>query len=413
MYHLDVKRFCASVMLMALAFSQASAQQNKDYSGISRQQTDEFLESDRLKPFSRLDVSLTAGSPGVGIDVAMPVLDNFMQVRAGFAAVPRVEMDMHFTVQVGAKPYATEEEREGTFERMAGYLKTFTGYEVDDDVVMIKKPTYYNGKLILDFFPFRNKKWYVSAGVFYGPSSIAEAYNTTQEMPSLVAVGIYNKFYEQIARSEVITNEDYFLEKSLGEMLGSIDLLKTLGFDIDPDDPTLSTTYLDPAIADMIAPKVRDAFTRIANKGRMGIRLGTFTHDICDADGNVIHKTGEPYFMEPDTYSGMVRAWVKVNRWKPYLGFGYGGPLSKREKYWRLSCDCGVMFWGGTPEIPTHDGIDLARDVENLWGRVGTNVRFIKFFKAFPVIDLRLTRSFSLHKQKHEKEVHSQILRRY
>ena len=117
--------------------------------------------------------------------------------------------------------------------------------------------------------------------------------------------------------------------------------------------------------------------------------------------------------MEPDTYSGMVRAWVKVNRWKPYLGFGYGGLLSKREKHWRLSCDCGVMFWGGTPKIPTHDGVDLARDVEDLWGRVGTNVRFIKFFKAFPVVDLRLTRSFSLTKQHHEEDAHQQLLDNY
>ena len=41
------------------------------------------------------------------------------------------------------------------------------------------------------------------------------------------------------------------------------------------------------------------------------------------------------------------------------------------------------MFWGGTPEVVTHDGTDLAKDVENIGGKVGDYVRFVKSLKVY------------------------------
>ena len=51
-----------------------------------------------------------------------------------------------------------------------------------------------------------------------------------------------------------------------------------------------------------------------------------------------------------------------------------------------------MMFWGGTPKILTHDGTDLANDVDHVRGKVGDYVKIIKAFKVYPVLSLRLTR---------------------
>lgn len=338
-----------------------------------------------MTPFSHWDITASAGSTGIGIDVATP-LCSFLKVRAGFAIMPHIDLGTYYNIQVGSD-YLSEEERDSKFQRLAGYLEEFTGYKVDQKVGMDRYPTYYNGKLVLDVYPFRNKNWYLSAGIFYGNEDIAKAYNRTDEMATLVAVGIYNKLYDQISNSPVLTNPDYFLDNTIADMLSGIPLLKRFGFDIDPDDETLGSIYLDPNTR---GKQIRDAFQRIKDNGRMGIRVGNYTHDIVDADGNVIHKAGDPYMMEPNEYS-MVKGWVKVNKLKPYVGFGYNGPLQKDDDRWRLGFDCGVLFWGGTPRIMTHEGIDMSRDIDNIMGSVRHTVNMIKFFKAFPVADLRLT----------------------
>jgi len=338
-----------------------------------------------MKPFGHFDITVNAGSSGIGFDVGTP-LSNVFSLRAGFTIMPHIDLSSHYHVQVGSD-YLTDEERDSKFQRLAGYLEEFTGYKVDNAVSMERYPTYYNGKLILDVHPFRNKDWYFSAGLFYGNEDVARAYNSTNEMATLVAMGIYNKLYDQISNSQILTNPDYFLDNTVADMISGIPMLKRFGFDVDPDDPTLGSIYLDP---DTRGKQIRDAFQRIKDNGRMGIRVGDYAHDIVDADGNVIHKQGDPYMMEPDE-SSMVKGWVKVNRLKPYLGFGYSGALSKDDDRWRLGFDCGVLFWGGTPRIMTHDGIDMARDLDNIMGSVKNTLDMVKFLKVLPIGDLRLT----------------------
>jgi hypothetical protein len=41
----------------------------------------------------------------------------------------------------------------------------------------------------------------------------------------------------------------------------------------------------------------------------------------------------------------------------------------------------------------THEGIDLAKDVEDIGGKVGSYVKFVKGIKVYPVINLRITRT--------------------
>lgn len=290
-----------------------------------------------------LDVSITLGTTGVGFDLASPIGD-YLQVRAGYAFMPHFHHNMTFGVQVG------EVNDDATFNRLSSLMESFTGYRADNKIEMIGEPTFNNAKFLVDVFPFKNNKhWHFTAGVYWGPSQVAEAYNRTEDMPSLLAVGIYNYLYEKAIIREPLVSIDF---TGNGQ-----------GFYF-PDDPE-------------IKDEIKDAFL---SYGRMGVRVGNHVSD------------GSPYLMEPDENS-MVKAKVKSNALKPYLGFGYGGRLFKNNDSYKVSFDCGAMFWGGTPSILTHDGTDLTKDVRDIGGKVGTYVNLIKKVKVFPVLNVRFTKT--------------------
>ena len=48
--------------------------------------------------FNHLDLGVTIGSTGLGIDIASP-FGNYVQVRTGFEIMPRFEMGMNFDIQ--------------------------------------------------------------------------------------------------------------------------------------------------------------------------------------------------------------------------------------------------------------------------------------------------------------------------
>ena len=293
--------------------------------------------------FKHLDASLTVGTTGLGIDLASP-MGEYTQLRAGFAFMPHINYKMSFDVQVGDNA----EESKSKFQRLSGILKDMTGFTVNNSVGIIGVPTYYNFNMFVDVFPFKNNKhWHFTAGFYLGNSMIAKGYNATEDMASLVAVGIYNTMYEKAIRKEPFVTFTY------------------------NGNPVAFTD--DPEYQDMLYDKFMDY-------GRMGVRIGDYVSD------------GSPYIVEPDENS-MVKAEVKVNTFKPYVGFGYGGRLVKGDDRYKISFDCGAMFWGGTPSILTHDGTDLAKDVKNVRGKVGDYVKFVKDVKFFPVLNVRITRT--------------------
>ena len=293
--------------------------------------------------FQHLDASVTLGTTGIGFDVASP-LGNYVQLRAGLEFMPRFHYNMSFGVEVGDNP----EESTHKFETLSTELEKLTGYTVDSNIDMIGVPTYYNFKFFVDVFPFKeNRHWHFTAGFYLGNTQVAKAYNTTEDMASLMAVGIYNNLYEKAINKESFITVNYN------------------GVPISwPDDPF---------IQDMLKDK-------FSSYGRMGVRVGDFVSD------------DSPYVIEPDENS-MVKAKVTVNSFKPYLGFGYGGRLFKNDDRYNISFDCGAMFWGGTPSIITHDGTDLAKDVKNIRSTVGDYVDLIKGVKVFPVLNVRVTRT--------------------
>ena len=319
--------------------------------------------------FNHLDLSVTTGTTGIGFDVSMPLTDN-VSLRGGYAFMPHVTHTMHFGVEVGDDP----EKSQSKFQRLAGLLEDFTGNKVDDVVDMDGYPTYWNWKLLLDVKPFRNKHWHLTAGVFAGSREVAQAVNTIEDMPSLMAVSIYNNMYYKALNNEPFAN-------------------------VNETDVYLPYQLMD----------------KVVEYGKMSIHIGDYSHDVLYEEdviatekmyigddiiypGDVLHHAGdvkfakgEAYRMIPDEQS-MVRAYAYANRWKPYLGFGYGGRLLKNDDSWQISFDCGAMFWGGKPQIVTHDGTDLVYDVENVRGKVGDYVDIIKKVEVFPVLNVRITK---------------------
>lgn len=329
--------FCVSMPLVL-------AQKALRFSSKETVAAADFKPFDFSQFFNHLDIAATLGTTGIGVDLATP-LGKYVQLRAGFSIVPRFEYNSSFRVQVGDQlDYKYDEHGnrlETKFDKLSGYLKEIVGFEVDDEVEMICKPTYFNYKLLFDVFPFPDKRWHVTAGVFAGPSEVARAYNVTEEMSTLLSVNIWNKIYDKIVNFEPIYNN----------------------------------VYLDPSIEE-----------KFLSNGRMAFHAGDFVKDFEDK-----HKKGEPYMMVPDAKVGTVTAVVKTNRFKPYVGFGFGGAITK-DKLTLLSFDAGVMFWGGTPSVITHEGVDLTHDVENVKGKLGRYVDTAKFFKVFPLLEVRISR---------------------
>ena len=304
--------------------------------------------------FQHLDISLTAGTTGIGFDVASPV-GKYVQLRAGYEFMPRFTKRMAFDLTINGQPARAYDKdgyrQETTFDRMKDFLYEFTGYDVDDHVDMIGKPTINNFKFLVDVFPFQqNKHWHFTAGFYWGPSRFAYAENAIESMQTLCAVGIYNQMYNKAVNGEP--------------------LIKYEGVSLEVPE---------------------ELNKKIQKMGRLGFAVGYFKHDIVDGAGNVIHKAGERYIVEPDD-RGMVTVTAKSNSFKPYLGFGYGGRLAKNRDDWHVSFDCGAMFWGGTPDLYMHDGINLIEDVERVSGQVGTYVDLFKAFKVFPVLSFRISK---------------------
>lgn len=290
-----------------------------------------FVKYDIL---NHLTVGVNVGTTGIGIDIQSPVT-RYLNLRAGVDYMPRFNSSINF----GLQAYKDDGSFSTDLEKMQEFMKTLSGYEVDQEVLVIGQPTMVNFKFMIDYYPWVDKGWHLTAGFYYGGSRVAKAVNSIVEMPSLLAVGIYNKFYDNALN-------DYYI-----------------------DNPIFGNTYLSPEVVMQLREKMEAM-------GRMGIHMGDF-HD------------GKPYMMEPDK-DGLVKANVFVNKFKPYVGVGYNGALPKNNKF-KIGFDLGVMMWGGTPRVVTHDGIDLTRDVVNVRGRVGDYVDLISAFKVYPVLNFKIS----------------------
>jgi hypothetical protein len=268
-----------------------------------------------------------------------------------------------FPVEVGGEPAVIYDEYgnriESRFDRLARNLKELTGYDVDDHVEMNGKMTMNNFKLLVDVFPFQeNKHWHFTAGFYWGPSQFARADNAIDAMTSLLAVGMYNHIYDRVENSW------------------------------ETGEPILDITIGGQAFRPELNPNQMQS---ILSNGRMGFTLGQYKEDVYSPEGLLIHAKGENYVLEPGP-DNQVHVYAESNSFKPYLGFGYGGRLIKNRDDWKVSFDAGVLFWGA-PDLYTHDGTNLTKDVENIKGKPGDYVDLFKGLVVYPSISVRFTKS--------------------
>lgn len=292
-----------------------------------------WAEGENTSRQARWEVGVSAGSSGVGVDLSSYVT-SYLRLRAGVDYVPHFSVPMHFSLDT----YTSDGNFSGKFDKLQSLMRDISGIEVDQQVDMEGKPRMTQFKLLVDIFPLRDKRWYVTVGFYAGGATVAKACNTMGEMPTLLAVNMYNRMY------------DYVLTTDFWET------------------PIYDDIYLDPDMAETL-------YDKFSAYGEMGIHVGDF-------------KDGRPYMMKPGT-DGMVRARAKVNRFRPYVGLGFTGTVDRARRV-SLGVDCGALFWGGAPDVITHEGVNLTDDVTNIRGKVGDYMKVIRKFEVYPILNVRL-----------------------
>ncbi|AGB28100.1 hypothetical protein Prede_0746 [Prevotella dentalis DSM 3688] len=320
-------------------------------------------EQSPIKPFRNLDVSVSAGTTGLGLEVGSDI-SEMVRLRAGFSFMPHWSDDMKFGVQVGDKPeskYDAQGNRVKTkFDRLQARMKELTGFNVDETIHLQGKPKFYNFSLLVDVMPFANKQWHLTAGFYWGNNKLADAVVSQEDMTTMLAVGIYNNMY-----SKAINNQPFVT--------------------INGND------VYNESLAN-----------KLISYGRMKYRIGD------------MKSTGEACYAEPDA-NGLIKAEAIINNFKPYLGFGYESQLGRADNHWKIGFDAGILFWGGRPRVYTErtiehitedeetgiktynytkEKVDIVRDVTNYRKNIKGKINFLKALPLFPVLNVKLTKSF-------------------
>lgn len=103
--------------------------------------------------FNHLGLGLSAGTDGIGIDVASPVT-SFVALRAGVSVWPKVSYKTNIDIH-DANP------------------------ELTDNVDVKGTMNMFNFKALADIYPFRNSSFHITGGVFIGNDDVVNAKNTS------------------------------------------------------------------------------------------------------------------------------------------------------------------------------------------------------------------------------------------
>lgn len=384
-----------------------------------------FAQSTWDEKFKHLDLSISGGTTGIGFDLTTPVT-KWMDIRAGGTFMPHVNVDANFIVTAG-KIEGSEFIEMGNFGKMSSFFKDFTGYEVRDNVTVNGHPTANNFTFMIDFKPAKN--WHVSVGFLWGNAQFAEGINSIHDAVTLLGVGVYNHLYDNLSGMNIPTSisselYDRMIESrdSWGDKpwmtIGDLDL------NIDPEmsdeevrdySNKISTALINGMFNGSMSAEELDwtlnNLNKIQNNGRAGVYVGKYKRSTYERDengevkkdenGNPVYardaagnekRKGYPYIMIPGE-DGTARVSIRTNRFKPYVGFGYGREIGgKHIPGLKLSFDAGMLIWGGSPKAIVHDGTDLVHDVEGIQHKLGDYVKTISSLKVYPVLSLRLTK---------------------
>lgn len=318
---------------------------------------------DEHNVFNKVEIAANVGTTGLGLEVASPVT-RWAKLRVGGDFMPRFMIPMNF----GLESYVDGKIND-KFGKIQDMMYKMSGMEIDRQVEMESKPNMNTFHLLVDVFPFQNNRhWHFTAGFYLGSKTVGKSLNKMQEMPSLLALNMYDRMYNHITSDEFM-DKVYDDPNYLANLTGI---------------SALEGSYLDPAAAQ----ELQDKFLSM---GRLGVHVGDRLHTEINEETGEEETVAVPYMMMPDK-DGTVSARAVVNKFRPYLGFGYAGALSKDSK-WQIGVDAGVQFWGGVPKVITHDGTVL-NDLDRLRGKVGDYMDLMKCVPVYPTINCRVSYTF-------------------
>ncbi|MDE6290821.1 MAG: hypothetical protein K2M16_04755 [Muribaculaceae bacterium] len=290
--------------------------------------------------FNTIELAANIGTTGLGLEVASP-LTEWAKVRVGFDAMPHFKRHLQFSVE-----NFSGDRLGANFDRINEMMSSQTGYSINRSVRMVSKPTMETFRFLIDVYPFKsNRHWHFTAGFFAGGSSIGTTINTSDDMASLMGVKMYQSLYRNATSEDFVNNPQKY--------------------------PLFGFLTFEKEVAKRFQEKM-------LNVGQLGVYAGD-------------NKDGSPCMLFPDE-EGILELKTKVNAFRPYLGFGYGGSLSRDGK-WQASFDAGVQFWGGIPKLTANDGA-VINDLTNLSKETQSYIDFMKAIPVYPTIDLRISYRF-------------------
>ena len=292
--------------------------------------------SDKLL-FNHLAIGIGIGTEGASLDLALPI-GNFVQLRAGMSYLPSIKLTKHFDAS------KTGSTGTSNFDSITSILHDITGLQFDEQIDMKATTQLWNGKILVDVFPFRKKNWFFSAGLYVGPKQVMHIENAAEDMGTLIALSTFNNIYNKV--------EDAVANDNPAQIFGDISL----------------------------TPQMMD---QILSMGRLGIAVGTYKST------SESHQAGDIYNMIPDE-NGMIKLDVRSNIVRPYVGFGYRTAIS-RDKRSFFSVDAGILCWG-TLKMITHDGTDLIKEIDVTNPMLKRYTDAVNHLKVYPSVNIRFTR---------------------
>ena len=322
----------------AKAAKAASSDITTLFYSLPKQHTTEVLTdaSDKLL-FNHLAIGIGIGTEGASLDLALPI-GHYVQLRAGMSYLPSIKLTKHFDAsQTGSTGTSN-------FDSITSILHDITGLQFDEQIDMKATTQLWNGKILVDVFPFKKKNWFFSAGLYFGPKQVMHIENAAEDMGTLIALSTFNNIYNIV--EEAVANDNP------AQIFGDISL----------------------------TPQMMD---QIMSMGRMGIAVGTYKQT------TESHQAGDVYNMVPDE-NGMIKLDIRSNVVRPYVGFGYRTAIS-RDKRSFFSVDAGILYWG-TLKMITHDGTNLIKEIDVTHPMLKQYTDVVNHMKVYPAINIRFTR---------------------
>lgn len=326
---------------------------------------------------THLDLSFTAGTTGYGFDFSMPMSKD-VSMRIGASFLSKTNNTQHLQIQTDTYDdnLSAEENQQMSavrFGKIQDFIGQFTGHEIEQQVSLRKKTSMNNLRLLVDVTPFVNKHWRLTAGFYYGNADITKTVCTEASQSTLMGLNVWNSLYEKVMAEEPIINHKgiavylpYEFEEEIRNEYGEMSIK--------------AGTYKHDIYAEEDVMWTYDAYDPIT---------GDVLHEAGDIryhKGDLIHRQGDAYYTTPGN-DNMIKIIQHTSKFRPYLGAGYGGLLTK-DGLTSFTVEAGLLYMP-TDYTAFNDGMRIGRDIDTK--------HFINHYRTgwghlFPVLNLRITR---------------------